>query len=194
MTLPAAGPAGSGSRRLPDEHHLEQDHRRPQRGRAAVRVSCPLGCKGRLSLEVSGSRRDPPRTRAPARAPGIPGLRRGGIHASGRVRLPYHMRLDRYARHFLAHHHGHLTAELSTDGTDPETTASIGHPVKILSQTMIYGQGRRADGRPTDFVSRARRRGPLGRDQLKPLHGVGTQLGLPGGLPLAHRALSLSKE
>jgi hypothetical protein len=42
------------------------------------------------------------------------------------------MRLDRYARQFLAHHHGHLTAEVSSELDDPETTASIARPVKIL--------------------------------------------------------------
>jgi hypothetical protein len=57
--------------------------------------------------------------------------------ATGEFKLPagsglVHMRLDRYARQFLIHHHGRLTAELVSDVTDPETTASIARPVKVI--------------------------------------------------------------
>jgi len=130
LTLPAAGPAGSGADGCPMSITSSKITVGP-RGRAAVRVSCPLGCKGRLSLEVSASAATHRELARLLNHQGFQGL------AMGEFKLPagqglVHMRLDRYARQFLAHHHGRLTAELSSEEDDPETTASIGRPVKIL--------------------------------------------------------------
>jgi hypothetical protein len=130
LTLPAAGPAGSTKDGCPMSVTSSKITVGPS-GRAAVRLSCPLGCEGRLDLEVSA----PAATRRElARLldhEGFTGLAIGGFKlapGSGLV----HMRLDRYARQFLARHHGRLTAELTTDVTDPETTASIARAVKVL--------------------------------------------------------------
>jgi hypothetical protein len=130
LTLSAAGPAGSAADGCPMSIASRKITVGP-RGRTAVRVSCPLGCKGRLSLEVSAPAASHRELARLLDNQGFQGL------AMGEFSLPagsgvVHMRLDRYARKFLARHHGHLTAELATDGTDPETTASIGRPVKIL--------------------------------------------------------------
>ena len=52
LTLPAAGPAGSAADGCPISV-TSTKITVPPNGRIAARVSCPLGCKGRLSLEVS---------------------------------------------------------------------------------------------------------------------------------------------
>ncbi len=130
LMLPATGPAGSAADGCPIRV-TSTKITVPRSGRAAVRVSCPLGCKGRLSLEVSAPAATHRELARLLDHQGFQGL------AMGEFKLPpgsglVHMRLDRYARQFLAHHHGRLSAELANDVTDPETTASIGRPVKIL--------------------------------------------------------------
>lgn len=130
LTLPTTGPAGSAADGCPMSVTSDKITVGPA-GRAAVRVDCPLGCEGRLSLEVSApaaTRREVARLEDNQ---GFQGL------AMGEYKLPagaglVHMRLDRYARQFLTHHHGRLTAELANDFTDPETTASLARPVTVL--------------------------------------------------------------
>jgi hypothetical protein len=130
LPLTASGPAGSGADGCP----MSVTSSRitvGRSGRAAVPVSCPLGCEGRLNLQVSApaaTRRELARL---LENQGFQGL------AAGEFKLPagsglVHMRLDRYARQFLIRHHGRLTAELVSDVTDPETTASIARPVKVV--------------------------------------------------------------
>jgi hypothetical protein len=118
LALPATGPAGSTGDGCPMSAGSSRIIVGP-RGRGAVRVSCPLGCKGRLELR---------------------GGRRGELEladfaftlpsGSGRVQL----RLDREARRFLARHHGRLSGELSSDPTDPEATASIAAVKVVVSR------------------------------------------------------------
>ena len=130
LTLPAAGPAGSTEDGCPMSVTSKTMTVGP-RGRTSVRVSCPLGCKGRVDLEVSrpaASRRELARLLGHQ---GYSGLAMGGFDISTGSGL-VHMRLDRYARRFLAHHHGSLAAKVSSDVTDPETTASIARPADVI--------------------------------------------------------------
>jgi hypothetical protein len=130
LKLSATASAGSGPDGCPMSVTSKEITVGPS-GRAAVRVSCPLGCKGRLSLDVSApaaTRRELSRLLDHEEFQGL---------AMGEFKLPagaglVHMRLDRYARQFLGRHRGHITAELDNDVTDPETTASIVRPLKIL--------------------------------------------------------------
>ena len=130
LTLPAAGPAGTTQDGCPMSVTSSRIAVGPG-GRTAVRVSCPLGCKGRLNLEVprsSASRRE---LAGLLNHQGFTGLAMGGFRLSAGSGL-VHMRLDRYARRFLARHRRSLSAEVDSDVTDPETTASITRPVKVI--------------------------------------------------------------
>jgi hypothetical protein len=128
LTLPASGPAGSSADGCPMSV-TSSKITVGAKGQASVRLSCPLGCTGKFALEVSAhtvSRHELARL---VGHEGSSDLATGGFKLTaptGLVRL----HLDRFARRFLAHHHGHLTAELSNDD-DPEATASITRPVKV---------------------------------------------------------------
>jgi len=130
LTLPATGPAGNHQDGCPMSVTSKKIVVGPK-GRATVRIACPLGCKGRLALEVSRSGVSRRELRLLLEQQGDAGLAMGGFTLSGGSGL-VHMRLERYAMRFLARHHGHLSAEVSSDPTDPETTASIARPVKLL--------------------------------------------------------------
>jgi hypothetical protein len=101
-------------------------------GRTAVRVSCPLGCAGRLILYVSVPAVTRRELNNLLNNEGYEGLAIADFTlpaGSGVVR----MRLDRAARRILARHGRGIATQVAMDPSDPVATAAISGTGNVLA-------------------------------------------------------------